>query len=166
MNIASNVYRQAQARGLTLEADGADLVVKPRSKCPPEFADLLRQHKAQLLHWLSQGSCSAKQAVPPDNLPLNPVCAHLSQADARSVMHYIADQIDGNDFLCDWCLKRELAYWSSYHWPDQILAYAAARDAACWQLKRTETEVWRFSTGFGTVDLALINPTGGENPKP
>jgi hypothetical protein len=27
-------------------------------------------------------------------------------------------------------------------WDRRLLAYAAARDAACWQLERTEAEVW------------------------
>lgn len=98
MNIASDVYSKARALGLTVEADGGDLVVKPRSKCPPEFADVLRQYKAELLWWLSLARHSGRQAVPPDNLPLNPVRQDPSQADARRVMHFIND-IGGDFFL-------------------------------------------------------------------
>ena len=44
--------RQAKSLGLWLEPAGDKLAVFPKGKCPPEFACVLRQHKAELLHWL------------------------------------------------------------------------------------------------------------------
>ena len=38
-----DLYRQAQNLGLTLEADGADLLVSPGSKCPADFVRLLKE---------------------------------------------------------------------------------------------------------------------------
>lgn len=33
-------------------------------------------------------------------------------------------------------------------WDRPLLAYAAARDAACWQLDRTEVKVWSLLEGL------------------
>jgi hypothetical protein len=49
---AQTLYEEAGRRGLRLWAEGDTLVVVPRSKCPPDFVDTLRQHKSELLDWL------------------------------------------------------------------------------------------------------------------
>lgn len=48
--------------------------------------------------------------------------------------------------LRDWLTRRKSAYYTTVGkaWDCGLLAYAAARDAACWQLDRTETEVWEL----------------------
>jgi hypothetical protein len=47
---ALDLYREAARRGLHLEArDGGKLAVTPADRCPPDFADVLRQHKPALL---------------------------------------------------------------------------------------------------------------------
>lgn len=138
------VYHQAVALGLKLEPSGDRLLVFGQH-CPPDFHDLLRQHKAELLVWLSRPPCPGWQAVPPSDLPLNSTQPSPDPADARRVMDYIVRQIGAvPDLLCDWCLARELAYWQKVHWLDEVCAYAAARDCACWQLNRTEPELWEF----------------------
>lgn len=146
-----DLYHQAQSFGLRLEPRGVDkLAVIPADRCPPEFADLLRQHKPELLAWLTHPPCPGWQAVPPADLPLNPVEPRPARADARRVMDYLMRQIgDTVGPLCEWCLRRELAYWNTYRWLDHDCAYAAARDAACWQLKRDEAEVWERMQSFG-----------------
>jgi len=44
--------RRAQSLGLRLQPAGDKLAVFPKGKCPPEFADVLRAHKPELLTWL------------------------------------------------------------------------------------------------------------------
>ena len=43
------LYEEAARRGLRLEPRGDKLAVIPASRCPPDFADVLRQHKHELL---------------------------------------------------------------------------------------------------------------------
>jgi hypothetical protein len=65
MNSPLELYRRASALGLTVEADGQFLVVRPRSKCPPDFAAVLRHHKRELLDWLEARTYQLR----PDELP-------------------------------------------------------------------------------------------------
>lgn len=46
---AHDLYIEAKKRGLRLESVGDKLAVIPASLCPPDFAELLRQHKHELL---------------------------------------------------------------------------------------------------------------------
>jgi hypothetical protein len=49
-----DLYHDAAQRGLTLKAVGPDkLAVIPARLCSPEFADMLRRHKEELLAMLS-----------------------------------------------------------------------------------------------------------------
>ncbi len=139
-----DVFLEARKRGLRIAAAGDKLAVMPKGACPPDFADVLRQHKTELLDWLSRPPCPAWRAVPPSDLPLHPLPPRPTPADARRVVDFITRQTNGADALCDWCLRRELAYWTAYHWPDALCCYAAARDAACWQWNRSEADVWTF----------------------
>src|ERR1035438_2897555 len=50
---AADLCREATRRGLHLEPlDGDRLAVTPASLCPPDFADVLRQHKRAILDLL------------------------------------------------------------------------------------------------------------------
>ena len=51
--------------------------------------------------------------------------------------------------LTAWLGRRETAYYDGpgRHWDCGLICYAAARDTACWQLSRTESEVWQFLNG-------------------
>jgi hypothetical protein len=63
---ALDLYREATRRGLQLEArDGGKLAVMPPDRCPPDFADVLRQHKRELLDLLEAN----RHALPPDCAP-------------------------------------------------------------------------------------------------
>jgi hypothetical protein len=46
------LYHEAVRLGLQLEAVGDKLKVTPASSCPPEFEDVLRQQKRELVAWL------------------------------------------------------------------------------------------------------------------
>jgi hypothetical protein len=36
---------------------------------------------------------------------------------------WIDRQTNGADALCEWCLRREFAYWLAYRWPDAVCCY-------------------------------------------
>jgi hypothetical protein len=103
-----------------------------------------------LLAWLSRPPCPGSGTIPPADLPSDPRRPAPRPQDAARVVDFISRQYDSIErgSLCEWCLKRELAYWTTYHWPDALCCYAAARDAAGWQLRRTEAEVWELLSAF------------------
>lgn len=70
MNTVQILYR-AEHLGLRLEPAGDRLLVFGES-CPPDFADTLRQHKANLLSWLANG-----QPLPPDQAGWLPVARQI-----------------------------------------------------------------------------------------
>jgi hypothetical protein len=155
------LFRRAQSFGLHLEADGGDLVVKPRSRCPPDFADVLRQHKSELLDWLSRTSCPGWQVLPPVNLPLNPVMPRPTPDNReRVIAHLLRQGCDRPGPLTVWLVRRESAYFDGpgRHWDCALHAYAAARDAACWQLNRSEDAVWELLASFDEYSLRPRTP--------
>jgi hypothetical protein len=151
MNDALQLYRRAQSLGLRVETDSGDLLVRPRSKCPPELVLELKQHKAELLEWLNRPPCPGWQTVPPDNLPLSPLPPRPTPANRGAVIAYLCRQTGGRPGpLCEWLVRREWEYYDGpgRKWDCQVICYAAARDAACWQLKRTEAAVWELLDAF------------------
>jgi hypothetical protein len=52
VNTPQDLFVEAIRRGLRLESAGDKLAVIPKGKCPPDFADTLREHKRELLDWL------------------------------------------------------------------------------------------------------------------
>ena len=58
------VYHKAVALGLKLEPSGDRLLVFG-DRCPPDFAEVLRQHKRELMDWLEARACHQ----PPDCAP-------------------------------------------------------------------------------------------------
>jgi hypothetical protein len=143
---AEQLYRHAMRRGLQLRAaDGNRIGITPAHRLTPDFAEQLRAHKTELLRWLTNSGSRGWQSALPATLRLTAGHPMPNQADARRVMDYIISQIgDRPGPLCEWCLERENAYWATYNWPFDVCAYAAARDAACWQLQRTEQQLWEF----------------------
>lgn len=67
------IYTEATRRGLRLERRGDMLAVIPKGKCPPDFADVLRAHKGELLRWLEARSCQ----LPPDQAAWIPVARQI-----------------------------------------------------------------------------------------
>jgi hypothetical protein len=147
----AEVYRQAADLGLRLEQRGEKLAVIPANRCPPDFTDVLREHKPQLLAWLSRPPCPGWQAVPPADLPINPVLPRPTPEDRERVIAYLLRQTgDHPGPLAAWLVRRECAYFDGpgAKWDCALHAYAAARDAACWQLCRSERDVLELLSGF------------------
>jgi len=81
------------------------------------------------------------ESVPPSDLPLVKGLPLPSEAEAKAVIDYEfkkAGEKPGP--LMAWLVKRENAYFEGCgkHWGFHLHTYAAARDAACWQLGLTE----------------------------
>lgn len=141
-----DIYHQAKALGLELKASNGKVRVFG-NHCPEDFANILREHKSELLDWLARPPCPGWGAIPPADLPLDPAPPSPSPEDRERIISYIFRQgCDRPSPLCAWVVRRECAYYDGpgRHWDCAIHAYAAARDAACWQLSRTESEVWEF----------------------
>lgn len=148
----AEIYRDALRRGFWLQADGNNLLVcgKRQISVPSDFADTLRQHKGELLVWLSHPPCPGWGAVPPADLPLNPAMPCPPPLDRERVIAYMLRQgCDRPGQLTAWLVRRENAYYEGpgRHWDCSLLAYAAARDAACWQLTRCERDVLALIQG-------------------
>jgi len=63
---AEALYSEATRRGLHLKPLAGDrLAVTPADRCPPDFADALRQHKRELLDLLEAN----RHALPPGCAP-------------------------------------------------------------------------------------------------
>lgn len=66
MNQTLELYQRAVSLGLKLEPRGGDkLAVIPGNRCPPDFADMLRQHKREILSLLE----SQAAGLTPDCAP-------------------------------------------------------------------------------------------------
>ncbi|MBI4328197.1 MAG: hypothetical protein HY674_23455 [Chloroflexi bacterium] len=79
---ANDLFLEATRRGLRLEPRGDKLAVLPGDRCPPDFANVLRAHKGELLSWL--GARAAQ--LPPDCAPW----LHIAQ-------QILAGEFDGAD---------------------------------------------------------------------
>ena len=63
---ALQLFDEAARRGLTLKPAGSDrLAVIPARLCPPEFADVLREHKVELLSVISGNPNNLLEVVKP-----------------------------------------------------------------------------------------------------
>ena len=156
-----DVILEARKRGLQIAAAGDRLAVYPKGHCPPDFADLLRAHKAELLNWLSRSPCPGWQAVPPDNLPLDPAMPRPTPHDRERVIGYMLRQgCNQPGPLTAWLVRRECAYYDGpgRHWDCALHAYAASRDAACWQLNRSERDLWQLLSAFDECSGKVTRP--------
>ena len=146
--IAADLLQRARGLGLQLEPRAAGgLAIRPASKLPPDLAADLRCHKAEVISLLN--SCRGWQSVPPSDLPLVALKPNPTTAQRELVIAYHSRQC-GKPQLREWLTRRKSAYYTTIGktWDCGLLAYAAARDAACWQLDRTEAEVWNLLEGI------------------
>ena len=67
MTAAARLFETARAAGLSIEVDGADLVIETDRAIPPDLLDDLRQHKAELIAVLVPPS-RASTPTDPDEL--------------------------------------------------------------------------------------------------
>lgn len=142
-----DLFRQAQALGLRLEVEQR-LAVFGKS-CPPDFAALLTEHKAALLEWLANPPCPGWQAVPPRDLPLDSARPEPTPQRRALLTDYLLRQgASQPGALADWLACRESAYavGPGLEWDAALVAYGAARDAVCWQLKRDVGEACELLT--------------------
>ena len=142
---------EAARLGLRLEPAGDKLAVLPKERCPPDFADVLRANKTVLTGNCSSRSRPGHGTVPPASLSLVSLCPRPSIRTRELVIHYLLRQTgDKPGQLAAWLVHREARYFDGPGgtWDCGALAYAAARDAACWQLRRSEQEVWQLLAGF------------------
>lgn len=140
---AIDVLRQAEALGLRLEVAGENLAVRPKGRCPEDFVAVLREHKPALLALLNP-PCPGWGSIPPSDLTLDPALPRPTTENRERLISYFRRQTrDKIQPLMAWLLRRELAYYEGpgRSWDCAAHAYAAARDAARWQLNRTEAEV-------------------------
>ncbi len=145
---AAELLQRSRDLGFQVEPRGGGwLAVRPASKLPPDLADELRRHKTEILSLLipSRGW----QSLPPPDLPLVALKPSPTPARYDLVISYLSRQC-GNRYLREWLTRRKTAYFQTIArtWDRPLLAYIAARDAACWQLNRTETEVWSLLEGL------------------
>ncbi|HWN96913.1 MAG TPA: hypothetical protein VNT99_17930 [Methylomirabilota bacterium] len=144
------LFRKARSLGLHVIADGQDLLVSPRVKCPPEFVAELQENKAELVDWLTGSRCPGWLSIPPNDLPLATEMPRPTPANRERMIGYLVRQgCDRPSPLTAWLVKRECSYYDGpgRHWDCAVFAYAAARDAACWQLNRTERAVLDLIAG-------------------
>ncbi len=86
---ATDLCREATRLGLQLERRGDKLAVIPADLCPPEFADVLRQHKREILDLLE-----ANASQPP--------------ADCKPWLHVARQVIEGEFDGCDRSTRESL----------------------------------------------------------
>ena len=142
-----DIILEARKRGLRLEPAGDKLAVMPKGACPADFASLLLRHKPELLEWLSSPHCPGWEALPPVNLALKLAMPQPTPHDRERVISYLLRQTgDCPGPLSAWLVRRENSYFDGpgREWPCGVLCYAAARDAACWQLSRSEDQLLEF----------------------
>lgn len=152
-----DIFLAARELGLQLEAADGKLAVIPGHRCPPDFAKLLLAHKAELLAWLTRQPCPGWQAVPPPDLPLNVTLPRPTPQNRERVVGYLLRQTHTRRCpVLAWLARRENAYYigPGREWDCGLLAYAAARDAACWQLQRSEQDIWDLLRALGDVPSA------------
>jgi hypothetical protein len=89
--------------------------------------------------------------LPPADLPMTELCPNPTSRNRELVIHYILRQLaEQPGELTKWLVNREAAYFGTVgnRWDCALLAYAAARDAAQWQLSVPENELWETLDGF------------------
>jgi hypothetical protein len=104
---ATELCRQAAALGLHLELAGDRLAVTPGRLCPPDFADKLRQHKAELLALLEANAHN----LPPDCAPWlhvakQVVAGEFDGADKSTIESLTIGLRAVNHALCRLALER------------------------------------------------------------
>jgi hypothetical protein len=159
---AAHLLERAYSLGLRIEPrEGGGLAVQPASRLPPHLAAALRAHKHELIGLLTASAFAPVattreaqprkgwQSLPPHDLPLVALKPTPTPAQRQLIIAYLRRQCTSHQ-LRDWLTKRRAAYQTTTGstWDKTLLSYAAARDAACWQLDRPEPAVWSLLEGI------------------
>ena len=98
---AHQIFKALTDLGVTIRADGPDLVIKPRGRVPGDLAEQLRSRKADLLALLA-GMCFCQPPMP--------------RADVESRPCQRCD-------LAGWCTVCGGCRWRAFHlrWNDNLL---------------------------------------------
>jgi len=158
---AAELIQHVASLGFRLEPRPGDgLAVRPASKLPTELADELRHHKSEILRLLTEAVvapvpkvdlCKEWGAVPPYNLELVPLKPTPKPTNRDLITAYLARQCAlGNLELRAWLTCRRAAYveLTAGTWDTSHITYDVARDAACWQLNRSEPQVCDLLAGI------------------
>ena len=159
----TKLLNRADHLGLTLEPRGGKLAVTPGNRCPPELVDSLREHKAEILALLSRPREPGWHVVPPDSLKLNESTPQPTPWEREQVIGYLLRQTGGAPGpLTKWLVLRECAYFDGpgRNWDCALHAYAAARDAACWQTGREEVDLLDLIDGLDKAADSLPRRAG------
>ena len=95
------------------------------------------------------------------SLPLDPTAPRPTPHDRERVIAYLLRQgCDSPGPLTAWLVRRECAYYDGpgRHWDCALHAYAASRDAACWQLNRCEGDLWQLLSAFDECSGKVTRP--------
>jgi hypothetical protein len=176
---AAELLQQTRRLGFRLEPrPGGGLAVQPASKLSTALMAELRQHKTEIISMLTlpandRAACQQRQfpqtlsdvapghgwqSVPPPDLPF----VHLKPTPAaeqwRLTIAYLSRQCGGSPELREWLTRRKAHYAATFGqaWPAGLPAYAAARDAACWQLDRSEAKVLNLLEGINSESSLLL----------
>jgi hypothetical protein len=86
MNLTVELCERAVRLGLRLESRGDKLAVIPANRCPPEFADTLRQHKHEILSLLEgQAAGLAPDCAPWLHVARQVLAGEFDGADSSTV---------------------------------------------------------------------------------
>jgi hypothetical protein len=135
-----DLYLDVRREGADVTTNGTHLEVRPKGRITPELRARLIENKPAMIAWLTAPPCPGWQAVPPDDLPTDPYTA-LSRQDAMLVVDYLVRQAGRPGRLAAWVMNRQGAYFDAGVREPQAQTELACRDAACWQLRRSEREV-------------------------
>lgn len=181
---AAELIQHVGGLGFRLEPRPGDgLAVCPASKLPAELVAELRHHKTEIIRLLTDAAgaadsvssvapvpaetpmptvalCKEWGAVPPYNLELVTLKPTPTPVNRDLITAYLARQCAiGNPELRAWLNCRRASYveMTAGTWDTSLITYAVARDAACWQLARTESQVCDLLAGLEAcyADLRL-----------
>ena len=159
------LINQVEQRGVKLVPRGELLAIQPGGLLPAALKEELRLRKPEVIQVLHSRPGAGWGTIPPLNLALDHRMPKPPARQCHLVVDYLSRQTKARFTpLARWLVSREVAYHEGpgRRWDCALFSYAAARDAACWQLKRTEGELWTLLEGFQEVADSMRRPSPEE----
>lgn len=135
---------EAERHGVRLLTRGDSLVIRPPGRLPDALKEELKRQKGLVIQHIRNQPGKGWGTVPPLDLVLNTIQPRPSASNRDLVINYLLRQgCHRPSPLTKWLVLREAQYYCGpgKQWPCEAFSYAAARDAACWQLDRNEEDV-------------------------